>query len=152
MIEFNGLHSPLMNLTVDERKLLQLLYFGPIQLISPNLEWRRYGPFICTLAISQNGHEEKEPSSKAGQHVAYIPPLPDSLQDMLASWHPKWETQKKHLLTHCHCELMHAIWRILLDNDFLHAYTYGIVIKCHDGVKQHVYPRIFTYSADYLEK
>jgi len=93
-----------------------------------------------------------EPSSKAGQHVAYIPSLPDSLQDMLASWHPKWKTQKKHLLTHCRRELMHAIWRILLDDDFLHAYTYGIVIKCHDGVERRVYPRIFTYSADYPEK
>ena len=93
-----------------------------------------------------------EPSSKAGQHVAYIPSLPDSLQDVLASWHPKWKTQKKHLLTHCRRELMHAIWRILLDDDFLHAYTYGIVIKCHDGVERRVYPRIFTYSADYPEK
>jgi len=47
---------------------------------------------------------------------------------------------------------MHAVWKVLLDDDFLHAYNYGIVINCHDGVERRVYPRIFTYSADYPEK
>jgi len=47
---------------------------------------------------------------------------------------------------------MHGIWRFLLDNDFLHAYTYGIVMTCVDGVERRVYPRIFTYSANYPEK
>ena len=107
---------------------------------------------IYMLLGNLSKYTRGEPSSKACQHVAYIPTLPDSLQDMLASWHPKWKTQKKHLLTHCRRELMHAIWSILLDDEFLHAYTYGIVIKCHDGVERRVYPRIFTYSADYPEK
>jgi hypothetical protein len=47
---------------------------------------------------------------------------------------------------------MHAIWSLLLDEEFLHAYTYGIVIQCIDGIERRVYPRIFTYSADYPEK
>ena len=47
---------------------------------------------------------------------------------------------------------MHAVWKHLLDDEFLHAYTYGIVIECVDGVKRRVYPRFFTYSADYPEK
>jgi hypothetical protein len=47
---------------------------------------------------------------------------------------------------------MHAVWSLLLDNDFVHAYQYGIVIKCWDGVEQRIYPRFFTYSADYPEK
>jgi hypothetical protein len=107
---------------------------------------------IYMLLGNLSKYTRGEPSSKACQHVAYIPTLPDSLQDMLASWHPKWKTQKKHLLTHCRRELMHAVWSILLDDEFLHAYTYGVVIKCHDGVERRVYPRIFTYSADYPEK
>ena len=49
-------------------------------------------------------------------------------------------------------ELMHAIWSFLLDKDLLHAYTYGIIIQCIDGIEQCVYPCIFTYSADYPEK
>jgi hypothetical protein len=47
---------------------------------------------------------------------------------------------------------MQAIWKKILDNDFLHAYTYGIVIKCIDGIERRIYPRLFTYSADYPEK
>lgn len=47
---------------------------------------------------------------------------------------------------------MHAIWALLLDEEFLHAYVHGIVITCADGITRRVYPRIFTYSADYPEK
>jgi len=47
---------------------------------------------------------------------------------------------------------MHAVWSILLDDDFTHAYTYGFVMKCIDGVERRIYPRIFNYSADYPEK
>lgn len=47
---------------------------------------------------------------------------------------------------------MHEVWRVLLDKDFLDAYKHGIVLKCADGVLRRVYPRIFTYSADYPEK
>jgi hypothetical protein len=56
------------------------------------------------------------------------------------------------VLTHCRRELMHAVWAILLDNDFLYAYEHGIVILCPDGIFRRFYPRIFTYSADYPEK
>jgi len=93
-----------------------------------------------------------EPSSQACYHFAYIPSLSDSFQDLMSSIHARWNTQKKSILTHCRRELMHAVWRILLDHDFLHAYKYGIIIKCHDGIERRVYPRIFTYSADYPEK
>ena len=47
---------------------------------------------------------------------------------------------------------MHGAWSIILDDDFIHACTYGIVIMCIDGIERRVYPRIFTYSADYPEK
>lgn len=93
-----------------------------------------------------------EPTSNACYHMAYIPSLADSFQDALASIHAKWNTQKKQILAHCRRELVHGVWRIILDDDFLHAYKYGIVIKCYDGVVRRVYPRIFTYSADYPEK
>lgn len=47
---------------------------------------------------------------------------------------------------------MHAIWRLILGENFRNAYTYGMVIKCGDGVLRRVYPRFFSYSADYPEK
>jgi hypothetical protein len=47
---------------------------------------------------------------------------------------------------------MHEVWHLLLDDEFLEAYKHGIILECADGVLRHVYPRIFTYSADYPEK
>ena len=93
-----------------------------------------------------------QPNSGACQHIAYIPSLPDSFQDFAASFCYKWNTQKKDILTHCRRELIHGVWKFLLDDDFVHAYKYGMVIKCADGIERRVYPRFFTYSADYPEK
>jgi hypothetical protein len=49
---------------------------------------------------------------------------------------------------------MHAIWMVILDDNFIHANIYGIVTRCIDGiqVERRIYPRISTYSADYSEK
>jgi hypothetical protein len=55
-------------------------------------------------------------------------------------------------MAHCHREMYHAQWAIILDDEFLEAYQHGIVIACLDGIKRRFYPRIFTYSADYPEK
>ena len=55
-------------------------------------------------------------------------------------------------MAHCHRELFHAQWAIILDDEFLKAWKHGIIIHCCDGVEQRFYPRIFTYSADYPEK
>jgi len=54
--------------------------------------------------------------------------------------------------THCHRELFQAQWRDILDDDFVDAYKHGIVLMCCDGIKRRLFPRIFTYSADYPEK
>lgn len=56
------------------------------------------------------------------------------------------------ILTHCKRELMQKIWELLLDEDFKKAYEHGILILFADGVLRRVFPRIFTYSADYPEK
>jgi hypothetical protein len=71
-------------------------------------------------------------------------------------------------MTHCARELYHAQWNILLDDAFVAAYTNGknssstmrralnisrgFVVCCADGIQRRIYPRIFTYSADYPEK
>jgi hypothetical protein len=56
------------------------------------------------------------------------------------------------MLTHCRRELMQAVWRILLDRDFVEAYTHGILLHCLDGIECRIFLRIFSYSADYPEK
>lgn len=93
-----------------------------------------------------------QPTSGTIKHLAYIPSFPDSLQDDLKGFHHKWDTQKTDILAHCRRELMHAVWKFLLDDDFLHAYEYRMVLRCQDGIERRIYPRIFTYSADYPEK
>lgn len=56
------------------------------------------------------------------------------------------------LFAHCRRELFHAVWRLILDPEFLHSYEHGVTLLCSDGILRQVYPRIFTYSADYPEK
>jgi hypothetical protein len=55
-------------------------------------------------------------------------------------------------ITHLKRELMHAAWLLLLDPEFMHAYEHGIVMECADGIIRRIFPRFFTYSADYPEK
>jgi hypothetical protein len=50
-----------------------------------------------------------QPTSGAMMHLAYMPPLPDSFKDQVKSFHHKWDTQQKDILTHCWQELMHAV-------------------------------------------
>ena len=47
---------------------------------------------------------------------------------------------------------MHAIWWLLLDDEFMDAYENGIVTLFPDGIYCHVFPCFFIYSADYPEK
>lgn len=56
------------------------------------------------------------------------------------------------ILTFLKRDLMQKIWSLLLNDEFMHAYEHGIIIKCADGIDRRVYPRFFAYSADYPEK
>jgi hypothetical protein len=78
--------------------------------------------------------------------------LPDRIHDVIASITSISRSQVSLLLTHCHRELMHQVWALLLDDEFVKAYRHGIIIKCFNGIWRRIYPRIFTYSTDYPEK
>ena len=56
------------------------------------------------------------------------------------------------MLTFLRRDLHQAIWMLLLGDDFLRAWQYGLVIKCGDGIWRRVYPRFFSAALDYLEK
>jgi hypothetical protein len=58
----------------------------------------------------------------------------------------------KPLLAHCKRELWHKAWDVTLDEEFIHAYEHGVVVECADGVTRRLFPRIFTYTADYPER
>lgn len=76
--------------------------------------------------------------------------LPDEIQD--AYREEFGVPPPAEYLTHLKRELMHAVWDLLLTVEFIHAYLHGVVIKCYDGVTRRIFPRFFTYSADYPEK
>ncbi|KAI9065463.1 hypothetical protein FKP32DRAFT_1567909, partial [Trametes sanguinea] len=90
------------------------------------------------------------PTEFAAHHLAYIPSLPDELQDYYL--HVYGTPISADVLTFCKRELMQRIWMLLLDDEFLDAYENGIVVVCGDGVTRRIFPRILTYSADYPEK
>ncbi|KAF5384836.1 hypothetical protein D9615_000907 [Tricholomella constricta] len=91
-----------------------------------------------------------KPRAGACHHVAYIPKLPDEFNDFFEGL--VGNAPSADILTHCRRDLMHAVWQLILDDDFLYAYEHGIVIECPDGIFRRFYPRILTYSADYPEK
>ncbi|THH32816.1 hypothetical protein EUX98_g1394 [Antrodiella citrinella] len=99
---------------------------------------------------NQSKYVRGRPTSGACHHVAYIPKLPDTFHDFFVNLTKHGPSAD--ILTHCRRELMQGVWRLLLDADFRHAYVHGIAIKCADGVLRRVFPRIFTYAADYPEK
>ena len=56
------------------------------------------------------------------------------------------------MLTHLRRELAHAVLRLLLDDDLMHAYTDGEAIKLFDQVMRAMFPCFLFYSVDYPEK
>ncbi|EIW80786.1 hypothetical protein CONPUDRAFT_57709 [Coniophora puteana RWD-64-598 SS2] len=104
---------------------------------------------IYVYFANQCKYERGRPSSHAARCVAYLPSLPDSITDHIRN---QGRSASAPLLAHCRRELFHASWGLILNDEFLHAYEHGIVVQCSDGQWRRLYPRIFTYSADYPEK
>ncbi|KAF7359981.1 hypothetical protein MVEN_00725000 [Mycena venus] len=77
-----------------------------------------------------------KPRSNVCHHVAYFPKLPDIFHDFFKAL--TGDAPSADVLTHCRRELMHAIWRLLLDDEFLDAYEHGIVIECQDDYPEKV--------------
>ncbi|PPQ76747.1 hypothetical protein CVT24_012267 [Panaeolus cyanescens] len=98
----------------------------------------------------QSKYSQAKPSSFAAHHIAYIPKLDDAILESYKRYFDDKPSPEQ--LTHLRRELIQAVWRLLLDDKFLEAYKNGIVILFPDGVYRRVFPRFFTYSADYPEK
>ena len=66
--------------------------------------------------------------------------LPDSFKDFASTQMGGGRTPTAAFFMHCHRELIHEQWRILLDDEFLEAWKHGIVIRCPDGLLRRFYP------------
>ncbi|KAJ7156268.1 hypothetical protein C8R46DRAFT_1004688 [Mycena filopes] len=105
---------------------------------------------LYTFFGNQSKYTRAKPTANAGYHQAYFPALPDSVKDFYRKTFGV--APSTDMLAHLKRELMHGIWDHLLSPEFIHAYIHGIVIKCYDGIERRVFPRLFTYGADYPEK
>ena len=119
---------------------------------------------------NKSKYQRCKPSSHLCKHIAYFENVRNILEHYSSSvseqtfqlpaafkdFATKFIGEKKKLNTefmaHCHCELTHEQWKVLLDDEFLHAYEHGEVVEASDCVSRRFYPRIFTYSTDYPEK
>jgi len=77
--------------------------------------------------------------------------LPDKFKDFVMN-NSGGNTLSGALMTHCHPEILHAQWQVLLNEDFINACQHGVVITWCNGVKHCFYSHIFTYSADFVDR
>jgi hypothetical protein len=56
------------------------------------------------------------------------------------------------MLTHLRREVMQAVWLIILDDEFMHAYIHGIKLNFINNDSYLFFPRFLTDSNDYPEK
>jgi len=107
-----------------------------------------------------------KPTSSSAHHLAYIPSvhklfcllkllltisqIPDWIQDVYKEIYGA--ADNSDVLTFLKHELVHTIWCLLINNNFINAYTFGIIVLCADGIERHLFPWFFTYLADHPEK
>ncbi|KAI6116540.1 hypothetical protein EDD16DRAFT_1708409 [Pisolithus croceorrhizus] len=106
-------------------------------------------PFYLFFA-NQSEYTQCKPSVQACHHIAYIPTLPDNFQETYMSHFGEPMTSETFM--HCKRELYQGVWHLLLDERFMHAYQYGLMVACADGMAWRVFPHFFSYSVDYPEK
>ncbi|KAJ3512102.1 hypothetical protein NLJ89_g3716 [Agrocybe chaxingu] len=99
---------------------------------------------------NQSKYSRAKPSSFSAHHIAYMPKLGENIQEFYLNTFGKPATSA--MLTHLRRELAHAVWMLLLDDDFMHAYIHGFLFKLIDGILRLLFPRFLTYAADYPEK
>ncbi|KAI0737525.1 hypothetical protein C8Q80DRAFT_1115077 [Daedaleopsis nitida] len=151
-------HEKIQRKAVDDREAndsAEVEYVvAPILLYSDSTHLTNFGTAALWPIYVFFGHLSKyircRPNAFAAHHLAYVPSLPLSIQAAYQAHYGMPATAA--VLRFCKRELMNQIWHLLLDADFLDAYAHGILIQCGDGITRRVFPRIFTYSADYPEK
>ncbi|KAG8705415.1 hypothetical protein FRC08_001682 [Ceratobasidium sp. 394] len=148
------MHREVQNLVLDEpcelpRCVAALMIFSDATQLA-NFGNAKAWPVRVTLG-NLSKYERCKPDSKNHYEVGFIPSLPADIQDKIRALEGGQKIPKV-LLTHLRRELFHEMWRHLLDDEFLRAWRHGIVIQCADGITRRVFPRIFSYSADYPEK
>ncbi|KAG8728066.1 hypothetical protein FRC10_005364, partial [Ceratobasidium sp. 414] len=148
------MHHEVQNLVLDEpcelpRCVAALMIFSDATQLA-NFGNAKAWPVRVTLG-NLSKYERCKPDSRNHYEVGFIPSLPADIQDKIRALEGGRKIPKV-LLTHLRRELFHEMWKHLLDDEFLRAWRHGVVIHCADGITRRVFPRIFSYAADYPEK
>jgi hypothetical protein len=119
---------------------------------------------------NQSKYERAKPNSQASHHLAYLPKVTQADAFFLMEhWLTYFRLQLDNriqdvyktefgipataaMLTHLKRDLIHAVWKFLMDDDFIHAFVYGYVSKLRDGIERLSFPRFMIYAMDYQEK
>ncbi|CDO75466.1 hypothetical protein BN946_scf184935.g2 [Trametes cinnabarina] len=105
---------------------------------------------IYVYFLTQSKYMRGRPTMFPAHHLAYIPSLPDTLQDFYLKIYGIAATAA--VLTYLKRELVQQIWLLLLDERLMYAYVHGMVLLCGDGVRRRLFLRFLMYAADYPEK
>ncbi|KAG2002286.1 hypothetical protein CC2G_004487 [Coprinopsis cinerea AmutBmut pab1-1] len=105
---------------------------------------------IYTYIGNLSKYTRSKPSSKSAYHTAYIPKISDRIfhwfrETFGVNLSPAHQAFLKK-------ELVHAVWALLMDPEFMYAYVHGFEWEFWDKVIRLVFPRIFTHSSDYPER
>ncbi|KAL5534936.1 hypothetical protein ACEPAF_3026 [Sanghuangporus sanghuang] len=127
----------------------------PILLYSDSTSLANFGtaslwPLYMHLG-SQSKYIRGKSSESACHHLAYIPSLPTSIQDVYKDHYGRGASAG--LFTYLRRELMHKVLSLVLfQSEFLEIYANGIRFWCPDNIICRLFPRIMAYSADYPER
>ncbi|KAH9911327.1 uncharacterized protein BXZ73DRAFT_108092 [Epithele typhae] len=79
------------------------------------------------------------PTEFAAHHIAYIPSLPDTIEEAYADIFGKPPTEE--IMRYLKRDLFQQIWLWLMNTEFMEAYEKGVVYQCTDGITQRMFPR-----------
>ncbi|KAJ7055705.1 hypothetical protein C8F01DRAFT_444509 [Mycena amicta] len=99
---------------------------------------------------NRSKYERAKPSANAGYHAAYFPSVPEDIKDKYKEHYG--HAMPDNVMTHTKRELFHAVWGLLIDDDFVDAWMNGRALECWDKIMRRLFPRIPTYGLDYPEK
>lgn len=148
------------------RTVIALLFY------SDSMMAAKFGDAKLWPAYLQVGNQSKRERCRPGQGathlIALIPSVRRSCLTLVFCLMRRWKLPKSfkgfvtrmtrgkkvtpELVAHCRRELIQACWRIMLDDDFIQAWSNGVVQLCRDAVERRWYPRILAYVGDLPEK
>ncbi|KAF7322138.1 hypothetical protein MKEN_00737900 [Mycena kentingensis (nom. inval.)] len=99
---------------------------------------------------NQPKSERGKPSVHAAHHFVYFPTLPDDLDEIFLKHYG--HNINADIKAHLKRELFHAVWELILDDEFVEAFHHGFPEDCWDKIRRRFFPRFSIYSTDYMEK